>query len=575
MISPLKITDWSPDYFIANRSGCNVILEDSDALSQIPLLNSAPVHSFKDRQLVRFRGMVQDKRNPEYYFQQYEVKDTRTEACEVRCGMYTDSARCLPHEMILVDSEENRTSERGICVVISTPGLNEWAKEKFELPCSSTVGTTSCKRNLDEGESMDCSEPLRKKEKVSNGGCEEMDTECNTNERTVFSKDHILNFPVPTDDGKACIVKMYEDPTLKLNEIIEVIGFVSLDPLLSTIHDSDETMTEDEMNVHHPPASLVPRLHAVKIISLSKQEIKNAPEIISKAQLIRSDLRVVLSQVLFGDELAADYLICHLLSSIYARKEYFCIGAFPLNITHFPVAKCKTFAKDLYKFLTLFVKKSHLLEVTLENLNDFALMPKKDYECNRLTSGVLQLSENTHLVIDETGLTTGQLTAAGRDNYNAICELVNFQTVSYDFKFYRLGYDTDIPILILSETKSFVPCPTQIVLKTDSESGNLYSQIMEMAEHFLKDGDRLANIRQYIEVIRNTKFEFSDDIVPEIQSDFIKMRQRNHTNADELHSLMVLARLLSLSHGLNTLTSEYWKKAVDMERERSARLSKK
>lgn len=110
--------------------------------------------------------------------------------------------------MILVDSEENRTSERGICVVISTPGLNEWAKEKFELPSSSTVGTTSCKRNLDEGESMDCSEPLRKKEKVSNGGCEEMDTECNTNERTVFSKDHILNFPVPTDDGKACIVKV-------------------------------------------------------------------------------------------------------------------------------------------------------------------------------------------------------------------------------------------------------------------------------------------------------------------------------------------------------------------------------
>lgn len=62
--------------------------------------------------------------------------------------------------------------------------------------------------------------------------------------------------------------------------------------------------------------------------------------------------------------------------------------------------------------------------------------------------------------------------------------------------------------------RRMLQCPTQIVLKTDSESGNLYSQIMEMAEHFLKDGDRLANIRQYIEVIRNTKFEFSDDIVP-------------------------------------------------------------
>lgn len=101
-----------------------------------------------------------------------------------------------------------------------------------------------------------------------------------------------------------------------MNQIIEIIGFISLDPLLSAIHDTDETMTEAEMNVHHPPASLVPRIHAVKIIDLSKPKIQNAPEIMSKAQLIRSDLRLVLSQLLFGDGLAADYLICHLLSSM-------------------------------------------------------------------------------------------------------------------------------------------------------------------------------------------------------------------------------------------------------------------
>jgi len=108
-----------------------------------------------------------------------------------------------------------------------------------------------------------------------------------------------------------------------LNQIIDVIGFISLDPLLSTIHGSDDEMNEAEIHTHNPPASLVPRLHAVKIIELTKPKIVNAPEIISKAQLIRSDLHIILSQLLFGDNLAADYLICHLLSIMYILSQYF------------------------------------------------------------------------------------------------------------------------------------------------------------------------------------------------------------------------------------------------------------
>lgn len=102
--------------------------------------------------------------------------------------------------------------------------------------------------------------------------------------------------------------------TLKLNQIIEIIGFISLNPFLNNIVHSDETMTEAEITVHHPPASLVPRLHAIKIIQSIKQDI--VPEVMSKAELIRNDLHLILSELLFGDHLAADYLICHLLSSV-------------------------------------------------------------------------------------------------------------------------------------------------------------------------------------------------------------------------------------------------------------------
>lgn len=103
--------------------------------------------------------------------------------------------------------------------------------------------------------------------------------------------------------------------SLKLNQIIEVIGFISLDPLLNVIDDLDGIMTEAEITVHHPPASLVPQLHAIKIIH-SNKDIKIVPQVMSKVELIRNDLHLILSQLLFGDHLAADYLICHLLSSM-------------------------------------------------------------------------------------------------------------------------------------------------------------------------------------------------------------------------------------------------------------------
>lgn len=84
------------------------------------------------------------------------------------------------------------------------------------------------------------------------------------------------------------------------------------------------------------------------------------------------------------------------------------------------------------------------------------ILNRKDYECNRLTSGVLQLSDNTHLVIDETKLDAGRLSATGTKNYNAICDIVNFQNLKYDFQFYQVDYETDIPVLIFSNGASFI-----------------------------------------------------------------------------------------------------------------------
>lgn len=54
------------------------------------------------------------------------------------------------------------------------------------------------------------------------------------------------------------------------------------------------------------------------------------------------------------------------------------------------------------------------------------------------------------------------------------------------------------------------------------------------------------------------------------------MRQVNKSfTGDNLHTLMVFARLMALSYGKNTLTSDIWKKTFEFEVERIGRIPKR
>ena len=73
-----------------------------------------------------------------------------------------------------------------------------------------------------------------------------------------------------------------------------------------------------------------------------------------------------------------------------------------------------------------------------------------------MKASALQLSDHTHLVIDETVLTTGEVTEQGKKNYQALKDLINKQQMTYDFCYFTKDYETNIPVLVLSEASSFV-----------------------------------------------------------------------------------------------------------------------
>ena len=82
------------------------------------------------------------------------------------------------------------------------------------------------------------------------------------------------------------------------------------------------------------------------------------------------------------------------------------------------------YTKKVSEAIESLVCKSRYLALTVDNLNKMAFVPKKDYEANRLETGLLQLSPNTHLILDETVMQNGQLDAEGVRNLTALGNLI-------------------------------------------------------------------------------------------------------------------------------------------------------
>ena len=166
----------------------------------------------------------------------------------------------------------------------------------------------------------------------------------NSSSTTSGNLEKILNFPLPSSESVGCITKIYSEEELPLNHILEMVGILSFNtPGVST----DDEERED----FQPPSSVVPRIHC---ITANKWEHNNpylstyiGPKwnegtlplrkslfcwhyqlifkysfildsnlISASSSSIRDELHGLFSEFFSGDGLAADYLLCHLISRV-------------------------------------------------------------------------------------------------------------------------------------------------------------------------------------------------------------------------------------------------------------------
>lgn len=476
--------------------------------------------------------------------------------------------------------------------VLSVPGINEWVAEierdlyegsPADSDATHPEAPATIKRPIDDlSDGMDVDDhvdvsfdPTDPVKRIKTDSAEQPKV-IGTG---VLSPEYLLNSPIPDRPSKSCMVKVYDDfEKYKLNTLVDVIGFLSMDPVLDGSQDAVSELDGIDMEEHissNPPPSLIPRIHAISIRELSHVNplLDDGTVWTATENDVYKDLHKVLTQCLFGDQVAAHYLLCHLLSCIYARIDVENLGRCSLNLSNLPAEVLSIdYIPRLYEIIEMLVPASHYLPLTLENLNETQFTPKKDFKTNRLTSGLLQLAPQTHLVIDETRLATGQLQSAGLAALSSITQLISNQIVKCDFQFYQLDFEADIPVLVVSEGKSILHSDFHCPLKPDLDSGavQIIDETLKAAKQFVRANCR--EMRRFLTSQKGQKFALGTGVQEVIQNDLVDMRRNFNLKPDDFHSFLNLSRLVGKSLGKTEANAETWELVKSLEMERRTRV---
>lgn len=327
---------------------------------------------------------------------------------------------------------------------------------------------------------------------------------------------------------------------------------------------------------------------------------------------LRQQLIKYIGGFLEGDALAAEFLFLSLFSSVYLRRDELCMGKFSINISNCPTptptaasgpsarpptppsilghrdaaaaaaaaaaeAQGQQQTNDQWiervtEMIASLVPKSHKIPLSLEVLNRDRFLPSKDYKTLQLKSSELQLTSGTVLVLDETAMKAGKLIDQGLRNLHALQRLIKAQSMQYDFQFYSLQFHTNIPVVIFSEGKSMLENDSWVPLEP------LNLPVPQTAAGAAPGEEILNQFRTFISLLRLREYEIAPEVATQVEQEFAQQRQQAHltgapkVSQEDLFSRLALARLLAISFGEGTLTSERWQYARELEAQRLARV---
>ncbi|KAF9273912.1 hypothetical protein BGZ68_001098 [Mortierella alpina] len=492
-----------PEYF-------HDLFDTREKLQEIPVLNAESIKTLPKNSLVRFRCMVQDT----------ELSQ------EVALLASTTISQPNGEEDFGGDRNQDIMDLRSSYYCISVPGETHWVKE-YERPASNSLASALQELTVDDAKTPQVI-PER--------------------------------YPFPGDAHFAAVVKTHSsDISIGVTDTVDVIGVLGSNDRLLLSGDSFE---------FHEESANIPQIPTVHAILMRKVEDHGHPELkldgrpdasdlelhAKDAEVIRKELIQYIAPAVHGDVLAAELVLLQFLSRVYSRPSGAVLGKFSLNLRD--TSANSVVPQNLAQVLQSVLPKFHVIPMTLNTLNNSFFFPRGD---EQLSSGILQVTRGTTLLLDETVMEEGTLVDKGIKNLKAVSDISLYQTLSYVFPFNNLDFQTDISLLIVSLGNSLVPVDCAITLRPEPSGTVQPSQPTET---------QLRSFRKYISVSRLADYTLSEEMAKEIETEFMEQRKAATaagtalTTPNELAFKISLARLVALSRGEHVLSKQSWEHAV-------------
>lgn len=524
--------DWNIRPVLEEKLGGS--LDDIDTLFKIPTLNK--IQSLSELEelnghVVRFSGFVQDMIDQDFFVGFFMTKPNEFEtAIPNKYHYLTEEELKEVDDQAFEHCQTHYTMNRGNLICTSIPNENKWLREK---------------RGIDEG-----------------------------------------NFD---EVAELCVVKLYDDilDSFKMNGAYEFIGTLEYRPL--TPEEREERAELYKQNGYLPP-NVIPDMDKYPIIhtmTYMPHPYKNATKFNKECPVLDSDKIAELRGVIFnvmvdlygGDELAAEYVLLSLLSSVQKREDGIPVGISCINLYSTEPEISKEVVKGTERLMKLLQQHTFYTEVDLDSLSNNNLIPKKDYDTNRLSRGGLQLLSSTSVLLDETNMQEGKSEGERLiQNMRGIASLIEEQAVRYNFQYHEQVFNCSCAVIIVSTGRSIFknaqPVPIYTTRDPNPDALNaLDEKTIDELRVFFNQVSRMGAMdipEECSTYIQDKYVQYRQDEDKDIQEN---KKDTKEVGAKTLHTWLTLARLKVVSHGLKQCSTEIIDHVVELEKARTKRVT--
>ena len=607
------------------------IMHDAVLGARVPYLTKQSLGTIRPNSLIRYRGLVQDVYNTEYFVGVGVETNRVNGAKRFVSSKYRDGFDVVSDEVdIDFESPESKTLERLSLFCAPIPGESAWVRD-FDCRWNAgqqagqeasaeggEIGGGGRKRALEEEE-----EEEEKKEVEDEAGGWDV-----ANKKKVSSSSsapssstpaHLNRPPAFYFDNKTdmcCLAKMYDcdDDSFRLNDMIELVGVYSLDYSVSPVaavatddnDDGDGTLSAfagfELMGDLLPPTSIAPRLHCLTFRRIGSsfpllQEVRaggwmciplgggvyagggDGPErgmdlhqlcVLQPAamQAARAALLQALTRTLLGDAVAAEYVLLALLSRVITRTESVIVGCLPLVLSGFGAAGGSSLVAALRDVVGMAVPRSVVVDADLASLNKATVQPSKDYDRNQISPSPLQLGAGTVVLVDETGLEEGTLNENGVRSAHALRTVAMTQKLPVSFAYCEVQVPTDLPLIFLTSGQGTASLyATQEAVRVQLRPKTDVTEMSVGAGSVQEDW--WHDVRKWWAFARLQEVTMDEHVAKAAEDDFVSARQADESlTPANFHAWLAVARLLALSHGEAKITMPIWTHMKALEAQR-------